>query len=82
MTRQEIAAILQRYAKYKGADITHTADLSAYTDNTSVASWASDAMAWAVNKGVITGAASTTLAPSANATRAQVATMLMRYMQQ
>ena len=82
VTRQEIAAILQRYAKYKGADITQTADLSAYTDNTSVASWASDAMAWAVNKGVITGAASTTLAPSANATRAQVATMLMRYMQQ
>lgn len=82
VTRQEIAAILQRYAKYKGADITQTADLSAYTDNTSVASWASDAMAWAVNKGVITGATSTTLAPSANATRAQVATMLMRYMQQ
>ena len=70
VTRQEIAAILQRYAKYKGADITQTADLSAYTDNTSVASWASDAMAWAVNKGVITGATSTTLAPSANATRA------------
>ena len=82
VTRQEIAAILQRYAKYKGADITQTADLSAYTDNASVASWASDAMAWAVNKGVITGATSTTLAPSANATRAQVATMLMRYMQQ
>ena len=82
VTRQEIAAILQRYAKYKGADITQTADLSACTDNASVASWASDAMAWAVNKGVITGAASTTLAPSANATRAQVATMLMRYMQQ
>lgn len=82
VTRQEIAAILQRYAKYKGADITQTADLNTYSDNTNVASWASDAMAWAVNKGVITGAASTTLAPSANATRAQVATMLMRYMQQ
>ena len=82
ITRQEIAAILQRYAKYKGADITQTADLSAYTDNASVASWASDAMAWAVNSGVITGATSTTLAPAANATRAQVATMLMRYMQQ
>ncbi len=82
ITRQEIAAILQRYAKYKGVDVTQTADLSAYTDNASVASWASDAMAWAVNKGVITGATSTTLAPAANATRAQVATMLMRYMQQ
>ena len=82
VTRQEIAAILQRYAKYKGADITQTADLNTYSDNTNVASWASDAMAWAVNKGIITGATSTTLAPSANATRTQVATMLMRYMQQ
>lgn len=82
VTRQEIAAILQRYAKYKSADITQKADLITYTDSASVASWASDAMAWAVNKGIITGATATTLAPSANATRAQVATMLMRYMQQ
>lgn len=82
ITRQEIAAIIQRYAKYKGADVTQTADLISYTDNASVASWASDAMAWAVKNGVITGATSTTLAPAANATRAQVATMLMRYMQQ
>lgn len=82
VTRQEIATILQRYAKYKNADVTQTADLSKYTDNSSISSWASDAMAWAVNKGIITGATTNTLAPSANATRAQVATMLMRYMQQ
>lgn len=82
ITRQEIAAILQRYAKYKNADVTQTADLSSYADNSEIASWASDAMAWAVKSGVITGATSTTLAPSSNATRAQVATMLMRYMQQ
>lgn len=81
ITRQEIAAIIQRYAKYKGADVSQTADINSYTDSSSVASWASDAMAWAVKNGVITGATNTTLAPLSNATRAQTATMLMRYMQ-
>lgn len=81
ITRQEIAAIIQRYAKYKGADVSQTADINSYTDSSSVASWALDAMAWAVKNGVITGATNTTLAPLSNATRAQTATMLMRYMQ-
>ena len=82
MTSQEIAAILQRYAKYKGADITQTADLSAYTDNTSVASWASDAMAWAVEKGIIKGMGGSEagkIASKANATREQVAQMMLNY---
>ena len=82
VTRQEIAAILQRYAKYKGADITQTADLSAYTDNTSVASWASDAMAWAVEKGIIKGMGGSEagkIASKANATREQVAQMMLNY---
>lgn len=81
ITRQEIATILQRYAEYKGVDVTQTDDLAFYTDSGSVASWAQAAVGWAVKSGIVTGATETTIAPASAATRAQVATMIMRYMQ-
>ncbi len=81
ITREQMAAILMRYAEYKGYDVSKTADISAYTDASKVGSWALDDMRWAVGSGLITGIDSKTLAPKGNATRAQVATILMRFQQ-
>jgi hypothetical protein len=78
VTREQLAVILMNYAKYKGYDTTKAADLTAYTDASSVDSWATAAVKWAVSEGLITGTTSTTLSPAGNASRAQVATILMR----
>ena len=75
ITRQEMVTMLYRFAGSPAV----TGSLSGYTDASSVASWATDAMTWAVTNGVITGASETTLAPGANATRAQAAAILMRF---
>lgn len=77
ITREQLAAILFRYAKIESED--DASALDAFTDADSVSDWATDAMAWAVSKGIITGMTDTTLEPKGNATRAQVATILMRY---
>lgn len=79
ITREQMAAILYRYAQFKGYDVSAKADLSVYTDAASVGAYAVDAMAWANGAGLITGTSATTLTPAGNATRAQVATILMRF---
>ena len=81
ITREQLAAMLYRYAKLKGYDVSAAADISAYTDASSVSSWATDAMRWAVGAGLINGRTATTLAPQGNATRAEVAAILMRFAQ-
>ena len=81
ITREQLAAMLYRYAKLKGYDVSASADISAYTDASSVSSWATDAMRWAVGTGLINGRTATTLAPQGNATRAEVAAILMRFAQ-
>ena len=81
ITREQLAAILYRYAKSKGYDMSKTADLSVYTDAGTVSGFASDAMSWAVGNGLINGTSATTLSPKGTATRAQVATILMRFAQ-
>ena len=78
ITREQLAAMLYRYAKLKGYDVSASADISAYTDASSVSSWAKEAMQWAVGAGLINGRTATTLAPQGNATRAEVAAILMR----
>lgn len=75
VTREQFAAMLWRYA---GEPAT-AANLDGYTDGAGVSAWAVDAMAWAVEKGIITGVTDTTLAPRGTATRAQCAAMLMRF---
>ena len=69
---------------YKYYSMTKTTeskgDLSKYTDASSVASYAKDAMAWAVDAGVVSGTSATTLSPESGASRAQVATMLCRFL--
>ena len=81
VTREQMAAILYRYAQYKGYDVTASGDLSGYTDAGAIRPYAEAAMAWANGAGLITGVSDTTLQPRGNSTRAQVATILMRFCQ-
>ena len=78
VTREQLAAMLYRYAQYKKADVSVSTSLSNYGDAQAVSGWAASAMQWAVGSGVINGMDGN-LAPKGKATRAQVATMLMRY---
>ena len=79
ITREQMAAILYRYASFKGYDVTATASLSDYTDAALISGYATAAMQWANAEGLITGVTNTTLNPQGNATRAEVATILMRF---
>ena len=79
ITREQLAAILYRYAQLKGYDVTEKADLTGYTDSTSISSYAVEAMQWANANGIVNGMTETTLVPQGTATRAQVATMLMNF---
>lgn len=79
ITREQIAAILYRYAGSPSV----TGSLSGYSDQAQVSSFAVTAMQWAVGSGIITGVTSggkTTLSAKGNATRAQVAVMLHRFL--
>ena len=78
ITRVQMAAILFRYAQSKGADVTQRAGLEAFPDAASVSSYAVDAMSWAVSAGLISGMDGQ-LVPGGSATRAQAATILMRF---
>lgn len=81
MTREQIATILYRYAAYKDYDVTASNDLSSYTDAGQIGSYAVEAMQWANGAGLITGSTATTLNPLGSATRAEVATILMRFLE-
>src|SRR5699024_4128468 len=79
VTRQEMAAIFYRYASYKGYDVSAAASLDRFTDASKVASWAKDAMSWAVGGYVINGKGAGRLDPTGTATRAEVAQILMNF---
>jgi len=82
ITREQMAAILYRYSDYKGYDTSARTDISSYPDAGRVHDYAFAAFAWANAEGLITGTTengTTILAPRASATRAQVATILMRF---
>lgn len=80
ITREQLAAILYRYAEYNDYDVSGRDDLSEFTDRSSISGYALDAMRWAVDEGLITGITDTTIEPQGTATRAQAATMFMRFM--
>ncbi len=80
-TREQIAAILFRYANWKGYDTSERADLSAYEDRELISDFALEALSWANAKGILTGNSEVTLNPCGLATRAEVAAMLMRFEQ-
>lgn len=82
VTREQMATILCRYAESKGIDTNRQADLSSYPDEEQISSYARDAMAWANAAELINGNKidnTVFLQPKGNATRAQVATILIRY---
>ena len=81
ITREQMAAILYRYAQYKGYRTTADADLSGYVDADSVSSYALASLQWANAAGLVSGTSSNTLTPDGSATRAQVATIFMRFME-
>lgn len=79
VTREQLAAILYRYAQYKKYDVSGANSLDGYTDVQSVSSYAVPALQWANAAGVVTGKSGNKLDPKGNATRAEVAAMLMRF---
>ena len=80
ITREQMAAILRNYAAYKGMDVTAVGDLSAYTDAASVSDWAKDSVQWMVGSGLLGGYEDGTLRPHGTTTRAEVASVLQRYL--
>ena len=78
ITRQQLAAILFRYMTFRGEKTTGRADLSGYADSAAVAGYAREAMAWAVEAGLLQGRSDGTLDPAGSATRAQTAVILQR----
>lgn len=84
VTRQELAVFMMKMAEYYGEDTSGRNDLSSFADSASVPKWARDYVKWAVDAGLISGQASggkTYLAPKNNATRAEFASIIMRFVQ-
>lgn len=79
LTREQLVTMLYRYAEAEGYDVSAAADLSGYPDAGKVLSYAQKAMSWAVAEGIVAGMDDGTLNPAGNATRAQIATILMRF---
>lgn len=80
ITREQLATILYRYAKQKSYDVSKSAALTAFSDADKVNGYAAEAMQWAVAEGLLQGS-NGKLNPQGSATRAQVATILMRFME-
>ena len=81
VTREQLAAILYRYAQYKKYDVSvgENTNILSYDDAQSISSYAIPAIQWACGAGVVTGKSGSKLDPKGNATRAEVAAMLMRF---
>ena len=84
ITREQMASLMMRYAIYKGIELAPGASLASFADAGKVQHWSEKAVAWAVAAGIISGNKQGdvyTLAPQASATRAQVASILMRFIE-
>ena len=79
ITREQMAAMLYRYADYKGWDVTELNDLSAFTDAESISGYAVTALRWANAAGIVGGYNDSTLRPQGNARRSEAAAMLQRF---
>ena len=79
VTREQLATILYRYAGYKEYDVSAKGDLTTFADGSTVSTWAADGMTWAAGAQLITGKDGGKLDPTGTATRAEVATILMRF---
>lgn len=81
ITREQLAAILERYADFKGLTTDETDDLTRFTDTEQVSNWAFGNMQWAVGAGLITGHDDGSLDPQGSATRAEAAAILQRFLE-
>jgi len=81
LTREQLAVILYNYAKYKGYAVTATKGLSSFTDQGRVSPWAKTAMEWAVGSNLLFGKGNNTLAPADVATRAEMAALIQRFIE-
>ena len=83
VTREQLAAILHRYAQHKGYDVSigESTNILSYSDFASISEYAISAMQWACGEGIITGVTESTLEPQGTATRAQSAAILMRFLE-
>lgn len=82
ITREQLVAILYRYAEYKGLDVSARADITGYPDYSKISSYARQNVAWAVAAGIISGKSvngQTCLDPRGNATRAELASIFVRF---
>ena len=81
LTREQLVTIVYRYAQYKGIDVSVGEDTNilSYDDAFDVSDWAMEAMQWAVGAGIVNGTSASTLSPKNNASRAEIATIVMRY---
>ncbi len=79
LTREQLATILYRYAQDQGYDVSASADLSGFPDAGDIQDYATEALSWAVAEGLLQGFEDNSLQPQSTATRAQIATILMRF---
>ena len=79
VTREQFATMLYRYARYRGFNTSLTANILSYYDVNQVSEYAFEALQWACAEGIVNGTSTGYLTPQGNATRAQLAAMLMRF---
>ena len=79
LTREQLATVLYRYAESMGHDVSASVDLSGFPDAGDIQSYATQALSWAVAEGLLQGFEDDSLQPAGTATRAQIATILMRF---
>ena len=80
ITREQIVAIMYRFAVYAGLDTTNTSDITIFTDSTDISSWAVEAVKWASGSGIMAGRTDGTLDPQGLVQRCEVAAIIHRFM--
>ena len=80
ITREQMVTLIYRYAEFAGMDVSARADLSKFTDADQISDYAKTAMQWAVAVGLVGGVTPTTVSPKNNATRAEIATITLRFL--
>lgn len=79
VTREQLATMLWRYARYRGWDVSARGDVSAFSDADKISPFADDAITWATGTGILGGKGEGILDPGGKATRAEFAAMLNRF---
>jgi hypothetical protein len=79
VTREQMVLILYNYAKFKGYDVSATADITTFVDGTETSSWAQTSIQWAVGAGIMSGKDGNRLDPQGTATREEAAQLIMNF---